>query len=584
MARRNINANTPPIIWSTIEQAFDDINANFTEVYLNISGTDSTDPVDLTSLTTDLIPKEASTYDLGSEIKMWSKLFVDDYISLDGALISINGSGSIDLPSGSTVDGDLIRNPAEGSFKTISISGQDDVEATGFDDTLNLIGAGVGITTTAASNSITFTNSGVTSLTASTGISLDSGTGDITVTNSGVTALTGGLGISVDASTGSITLDNDGIVSVSAGSGIIVSARDPITGDITITNSAPNVVQFTFRTIAVSGQNDIVADSATDTLSFANGDGINITTDDASDVITIANTGVTNLSGSTGISVSGSTGSVTLSNTGVTSLTGGSGISVDSSTGSVTITNTRPGFTSVAVAGQDPLLADTVTDTLVLAEGLGISLTTDAGTDSLTISVDTDVLYTRYAIGDDSTTFNVPLEQTLVITNDQNISIVGDSSGSITVGLNSSITADLSGSVFADDSTLLVDGVAGTVVGPLNSSDGASFVTMSALSGLQLISTGGVELSGAASAEVNIGIGTSGNVTIGSGTNNVKIDVDSLELNITNVPGASTGQNGDKQGMIAFDATSIYYCIADWAAPGTADIWVKQDWGTTGSW
>jgi hypothetical protein len=49
-------------------------------------------------------------------------------------------------------------------------------------------------------------------------------------------------------------------------------------------------------------------------------------------------------------------------------------------------------------------------------------------------------------------------------------------------------------------------------------------------------------------------------------------------------PANSTGADGDRAGMIAFDATSIYYCIADWASPGTADIWVKQDWTDTGAW
>jgi len=567
MARRNISADNPPLIWSTVEQAFNDINANFTEVYLNIAGTDSSDPVDLTSLTTDLIPKEASTYDLGSEIKMWSKLFVDDYISLDGALISINGSGSVNLPANATVDGDLIRNPAEGSFKTVSVAGQDDVEATGFADDLNLVGTGVGIATEASTNTITFTNSGVTSLTASTGVGVDSSTGDITVTNTGVTALAGGLGVSVDSSTGSITIQNDGIVSATAGSGIIISSRDPVTGDITITNSAPNVVQFTFRTIAVAGQNDIVADSATDTLSFANGNGINITTDDASDVLTITNTGVTTLAGSTGISVSGSTGSVTLSNTGVTSLTGGSGISVDSSTGSVTITNTRVGFTSIAVAGQDPLLADAVTDTLVLTEGTGITLTADAVTDNLTIALNTDVLYTKYAVGDDSTTFNVPLEQTVVINNDNNVNITGNSDGTITIGLNSAITTDVSGSVFADDSTLLVDGVDGKIVGDYEngtSTIGSTRIVSYDVEALQDLNTLDSYVNG---------------TLYGGATANIK------NLVIGSIPPTdSTGADGDRAGMVAVDSTSIYYCIANWAAPGTADIWVKQDWGTTGAW
>ena len=45
-----------------------------------------------------------------------------------------------------------------------------------------------------------------------------------------------------------------------------------------------------FTTIAVSGQSDVVADSATDTLTLVAGDGISITTDASTDEITVSNT------------------------------------------------------------------------------------------------------------------------------------------------------------------------------------------------------------------------------------------------------------------------------------------------------
>jgi hypothetical protein len=63
-----------------------------------------------------------------------------------------------------------------------------------------------------------------------------------------------------------------------------------------------------FKTIAVSGQSDIVADSATDTLTLANGSGIAITTNAGTDTITIATTGGTTLSGSTNNTVATVTG------------------------------------------------------------------------------------------------------------------------------------------------------------------------------------------------------------------------------------------------------------------------------------
>lgn len=201
-----------------------------------------------------------------------------------------------------------------------------------------------------------------------------------------------------------------------------------------------------FKTISVSGQTDIVADQGTDTLTVANGTGITVTTNATADTLTITNSGVTGLVGTAGqIGVSGSTGNVTLTNLGVTSITSGSGIAVSASTGGVTISNagiisivTDPGsgisldtsvantvritnsspnivqntFRNINVAGQDSVQADGATDTLTLVAGTGISITTNATADSVTIasqgassvavdclpSVDT-VVYTSLAAG-----------------------------------------------------------------------------------------------------------------------------------------------------------------------------------------
>ncbi len=45
--------------------------------------------------------------------------------------------------------------------------------------------------------------------------------------------------------------------------------------------------QLTFKTIAVSGQSDVVADTTTDTLTLVAGTNISITTDASTDSITI---------------------------------------------------------------------------------------------------------------------------------------------------------------------------------------------------------------------------------------------------------------------------------------------------------
>jgi hypothetical protein len=50
--------------------------------------------------------------------------------------------------------------------------------------------------------------------------------------------------------------------------------------------------QLVFKTIAVSGQSDVVAESSTDTLTLAAGTGIAITTNDTTDTVTVATTGI----------------------------------------------------------------------------------------------------------------------------------------------------------------------------------------------------------------------------------------------------------------------------------------------------
>lgn len=91
------------------------------------------------------------------------------------------------------------------------------------------------------------------------------------------------LVVNADAGTATANTTTDALT-ISGGTGISTS----ITGDtLTITNDSPNVTQNVFANIAVSGQNTVVADSATDTLTLVAGTNVTITTDDATDSITI---------------------------------------------------------------------------------------------------------------------------------------------------------------------------------------------------------------------------------------------------------------------------------------------------------
>ena len=94
-----------------------------------------------------------------------------------------------------------------------------------------------------------------------------------------------------------------------------------------------------FKTIAVSGQSDVVADTTADTLTLVAGTGIALTTNAGTDTITITN----NQLGANA-------------------------------------------FGNIAVSGQTTVAADSTNDTLTLEAGAGIVLTNDATNDKITIA------------------------------------------------------------------------------------------------------------------------------------------------------------------------------------------------------
>jgi hypothetical protein len=118
------------------------------------------------------------------------------------------------------------------------------------------------------------------------------------------------------------------------------SASTYLRGDNSWATVSGGSASDSFATIAVAGQSSVVADSATDTLTLVAGSNITITTDAATDTVTIAATG---------------------------------GAAANS-------------FNTIAVAGQSDVVADTSTDTLTLAGGTGIQITTNSGTDTVTIT------------------------------------------------------------------------------------------------------------------------------------------------------------------------------------------------------
>jgi uncharacterized protein YgfB (UPF0149 family) len=107
----------------------------------------------------------------------------------------------------------------------------------------------------------------------------------------------------VNGSTGTVVLDADDIDDTSTTNKFVTSADITNLGNLSGTNTGDQLV---FKTIAVSGESDVVADSTTDTLTFVAGTGMSITTNAGTDTITFTSTGgapVDSVNGQTGVVV-----------------------------------------------------------------------------------------------------------------------------------------------------------------------------------------------------------------------------------------------------------------------------------------
>ena len=136
-----------------------------------------------------------------------------------------------------------------------------------------------------------------------------------------------------------------------------------------------------FGTISVSGQSDVDADSNSDTLTLVAGSNITLTTDASADSVTIAAAGGSSLT----IQDEGSA----LSTAGSTLNFVGAGVTASGTGATKTITIPGGGgevFKTISVSGQSDVVADGSTDTLTLAAGSGMTLTTDASNDTITFA------------------------------------------------------------------------------------------------------------------------------------------------------------------------------------------------------
>ena len=320
----NITPGRPPVLWSEVNDAFVKVNENFDILVATIGGGSGLTPIDFTSLDTSVKPTTDNLRDLGDITHKWRSVFAGEHTTVDplnglwAGNAQVKGVGyTINLPDGSTVGGDpltgigtsLIIDPDKTFFKEIQVNNDLSVVATTFGDTVNFLsGSGVGLAVSSGADSITFSNTGILSVTAGSGITAATVSGVATITNAGVRSLqsttalpagrTTGAGVNIDGSTGdNLRVTNTGVISISSGVGITVSL-DAASGDVTITNSAPAVNAFTQIEVNGDSSNRLAADAASDVLNITSDATITLTKTVGTDTLNIAVNPVFDLKGS----------------------------------------------------------------------------------------------------------------------------------------------------------------------------------------------------------------------------------------------------------------------------------------------
>ena len=225
LPNNDINVGAPPLLWSNVKDALDQINENFDSVAATMMAGGLT-PVNFDTLNSNVSPAYDNTYSLGTlGTNRWKSVFLAEYQDNPGdqangvyiGSAQIRGrASSIELPLNSTVVGVPIKEPF---FNSIQVDNDLRVEANTIEapwgETVNLnSGTAMQLVVSSGADSITFNNTGVTRLNGTANqIGVSAATGNITLTNLGVLSLTSttalpsgrtaGAGINIDNSTGS---------------------------------------------------------------------------------------------------------------------------------------------------------------------------------------------------------------------------------------------------------------------------------------------------------------------------------------------------------------------------------------------
>jgi hypothetical protein len=382
------------------------------------------------NLNASLLPTTDITYDLGSATYRWRDLYLSgSSIKLGESTITATGT-AVNLPAGTTIGGSAVT-----AFTTIDVTGQSSITADTSADILTFVaGPGISITTNSGTDTVTITNtgsggggaSGVSTGTA-TRLAFYSSTGSV-VQDTGSNLTWTGTNLSVTgtiSASGAVsyvrayfdTLAELTAVSAITWHGMVAHVHETGRMYFAHSNAWTPLANYsdlnTFSTITVAGQSNLVADTPADTLTLVAGTNITLTTNATADSITISSAaGISTLDGLSDVAISSPTTNQVLKYDGTnwvngTDATSGTGTldglsdviitapatnQILKYNGTTWVNGTDAGaagtntFSTIAVAGQSSVEADTSTDTLTLTAGTGISITTNAGTDTVTIT------------------------------------------------------------------------------------------------------------------------------------------------------------------------------------------------------
>lgn len=641
----NITPGAPPLLWSSVEEAFTRVNENFDILVATVGGGSGLTPIDFGTLDTNVSPAVDNTYTLGElGTKRWKSVFLAEYQDVPGEQANgvyigsaqIRGvASSIELPANSTIVGVPIKEPF---FNSIQVDNSLRIEANTtaapWGETVNLnSGTAMQLVVSSGADSITFNNTGVTQLNGTANqIGVSGTTGNITLTNLGVLSLTSttslpsgrteGAGININASTGSgIKLTNTGVLSVESNTASLIVSTDAATGIVTITNNAPAGNAFRYAVVdGDGGINALEANSANGILNFVSGAGISLTKNTSTDTITINvnpefdlngsvfSDGSTMLVDGTGGKIVGpvetsrlrtseasvylgaEAGTVSSSNytvgigfqaqktnpqgytvgigsyAGVTNQAQGA-VAVGSNAG-----ETNQGSAAVAIgnyAGQTSQHANS----LILNASGGV-LNSD-GTSRFYVSPIRNAAGTSGVVQYNSTTKEVSYSTS-----------IGSVSGTFTGNIFTSLIDSADSSAITVTPAIIFSAAA-TVDD--NLTVGGNLTVSGFVSSVNGFGGRNINISEAGVIGGNFYVGGD-TVTLSSATGTLIDSPNGLTLGtpsgklrlLTNAPTTSTGEPGDVLGMVAFDATNVYFCTGTYN--GVANIWVKTAWATTGAW